>query len=90
MSGITPIIPTSGIIQLARQLFWDGISLKPFDLLHIASAIEIGCDEFITTDVNSIERDGNIIKIQNRGVKVIQVTDSQYLSPEVAQIKLDI
>lgn len=89
LSGVIPINPTKEIIESARQLYWDGISLKPFDLLHIASAIEIGCAEFITTDRRSIDSNDNVSKIQALGLKVVfDVIDSKHLSPLVAQTKM--
>ena len=89
MAGITTIMPTSIIIERARQLNWDNnITLKPFDLLHVSSALELNCCEFITTDVNSINRDDNILKIKKLGLGIIKVTSSSFLPADHLQTEL--
>jgi predicted nucleic acid-binding protein len=82
-SGIMPISPSLSIIKLSRALRWDyDIRLKPFDSLHIASALESKCSEFVTTDQNTIDKNGNIAKIENLGLKVIRASGTKILPPE--------
>lgn len=53
MSGqyVSLLAPTPKTGQIAQDLRWKhGIVLKGADALHVASALEAGCVEFITTD----------------------------------------
>lgn len=50
-SGVMPVQPTPRIVKAARDLQWKhGAAFKPMDSLHIATAIEMGCGYFLTTD----------------------------------------
>lgn len=50
-SGVIPIQPDPFVVGRARDLRWvHNLILKPFDSLHVAAALEVGCTEFITTD----------------------------------------
>lgn len=53
MSGhiMVPVMPTGKIITLARDLTWEhGLSAKPFDSLHLATAFAMKCSLFVTRD----------------------------------------
>jgi predicted nucleic acid-binding protein len=39
------------------------IGLKPIDALHVASAIELNCDQFITVDKGILKKSHQISKI---------------------------
>lgn len=50
-SGVMPVQPTPRIVKAARDLRWKyGATFKPMDSLHIATALEMKCGYFITTD----------------------------------------
>jgi hypothetical protein len=50
-SGVMPVQPTPQIVKAARDLRWKhGATFKPMDSLHIATAIEMECGYFLTTD----------------------------------------
>lgn len=50
-SGVMPVQPTPAIIKRARDLEWvDGCKFDPLDSLHIATALAMRCDYFVTTD----------------------------------------
>ena len=79
--GIQAIFPTHRIIELSRSLNWDhGVTCKAFDCIHIATALDKKCVEFITTDENSIDKGGNIQKIKKLGMKIIQPHHTSVLS----------
>ena len=74
--------PTISIIECARSLTWDhDITTKPFDSLHIATALEFHCSEFITTDTNSIKTDDKH-RCNGLGLSIINATETKKL-PEV-------
>ncbi len=50
-SGVMPVMPSPRITEAARDLRWvHEISCKPMDRLHLATAIEMKCTHFFTTD----------------------------------------
>lgn len=50
-SGVIPVAPTPNITELARNLRWvHGITCKPMDAIHIATALNRKCTHFFTTD----------------------------------------
>jgi predicted nucleic acid-binding protein len=50
-SGIRLVQPMESLWVAARNLRWkENVNLKPMDSLHIATALHMGCSEFITTD----------------------------------------
>jgi len=59
---------TTSILELAMKLGQSQI--KPKDALHIASAVEMKCEYFITTDLSLIKKMANF-----EGVKVISPVD---------------
>lgn len=80
LEGVNPIFPTHDIIKMARDLNWiHEITCKPYDRLHLATALMKECVEFITTDTNSIDRDGNIKKLENLGLKIIDPLKTKVL-----------
>lgn len=50
-SGVMPVQPTPRIVKSARDLRWEhAASFQPMDSLHIATAIDMKCGYFVTTD----------------------------------------
>lgn len=52
-SGITLVQPTMTITDESRDMKWredEDIKLKPYDSVHLATAIHMGCSELLTTD----------------------------------------
>jgi predicted nucleic acid-binding protein len=49
--GVSLIQPVMRIVKRSRDLRWkDGLTLKCLDAMHLASALELSCEELITTD----------------------------------------
>jgi predicted nucleic acid-binding protein len=85
-SGIIPIESSYIVFEKAKELSWlHGIIFKgAMDSIHIASALLVGCDEFITTDRKSFES----IKesIERLGIKIIfHAKDTKCLPKEYMQ-----
>jgi len=55
-------VETAGILKLAQQL--SQLNIKAKDALHIACAVELKCDFFITTDLSLIKKCVNFEKIK--------------------------
>ncbi len=54
-SGFLLVQPTVSIAERARNLRWvHDLNLSGADAIHVASALAMGCDEFITTDSKGI------------------------------------
>lgn len=93
LGGVYSIMPDSFIIKRSRSLNWDsGIKLDPFDSLHIATALERDCSEFITTDKNSIDKKGldgkktNLELLNDLGLKVISADETKVLPEKYQQV----
>jgi predicted nucleic acid-binding protein len=66
------------IAERARDLRWDhDITLRGADSIHVASALEIGCKEFVTNDGRGPHK--NATKIAKLGIKVIRSSQSSLL-----------
>ena len=82
-SGVIPVQPTEFIIIKARNMNWDGIGLKkPLDLLHLASAIEVGCKEFVTTDREDFTQTVKENVFEQYSLKIINTIDECGSLPE--------
>ena len=78
-SGVMPVIPTPKISEAARDLRWThGITCKPMDALHLATAIEMKCTHFITTDNLGAE---NIKKLSSFRLAVCPADQASHLLP---------
>lgn len=88
-SGVYPVMPTPKIIELSKDLAWKyEITTKPFDSLHIATALAMKCTHFITTD----EKIGaeNILKLQRLDLTVTSANNlSGVLPHKYLQMTLD-
>lgn len=79
-SGVMPVMPTPRITEAARDLRWvHGISCKPMDRLHLATAIEMKCGHFFTTD-GRLGAD-NIKKLEGLGLAVCSADSVVNLLP---------
>ncbi|HXE19697.1 MAG TPA: type II toxin-antitoxin system VapC family toxin [Castellaniella sp.] len=57
-SGIMPVQPLPAIVKKARDLEWaHGARFSTMDSLHIATALHMKCDYFVTTD-GTLDRKG--------------------------------
>lgn len=71
----------------ARSLLWDhGIKLKGADAIHIASALETGCVEFLTTDQRGPTK--YFEKIEMLGLKVIPARETLHLPQSYRQTEI--
>jgi predicted nucleic acid-binding protein len=85
-SGVTSIQPSLFIIERARDLNWIyNLSLRAMDRLHVASALEVGCSEFITTDggIHSKSQELN-----DQGLAIIYARNTTVLPAEYRQLAL--
>ena len=90
-SGIIPIEPGYTIFEKAKELSWvHGIIFKgAMDSIHVASALLVGCDEFISTDEKSLK--GIKESIERLGLKMIfHAKDTNCLPGEYLQERLDV
>lgn len=88
-SGVIPVQPSYFITKAARDLYWDGgVPCKPADRLHLATAISVGCTEFLTAD-------GRINKMQRKqltkrfGLAVLPPKETSALPSEYRQLLID-
>ncbi|MHB1250202.1 MAG: PIN domain-containing protein, partial [Polaromonas sp.] len=51
-SGVMPVQPVINIVKAARDFHWvHGVmQISPLDALHVATAMHMKCDYFVTTD----------------------------------------
>lgn len=79
---VSPFIATA-----ARDMIVEGsLTLKPPDAIHMATAIEMGCKEFITTDLKGpIKNHSKILKL---GVSVIRAHKTRYLPSKFRQMEI--
>ncbi|MCZ2173301.1 MAG: PIN domain-containing protein [Burkholderiales bacterium] len=79
-SGVMPVIPTPRITESARDLRWThDITCKPIDALHLATAIDMKCSHFLTTDGRLGAE--NIKKIADLGLVVCSADEVANLLP---------
>jgi len=80
-SGVMPVMPSPVITELARDLRWNhGISCKPMDRLHIATALSMKCSHFFTTDEKLKQE--NISKIKALGLTICRANAGSDLLPD--------
>lgn len=87
-SGVYPVMPTPRIIEMSKDLAWKHeITTKPFDSLHIATALMMKCSHFITTDdIGST----NISKLRELGLIVTSANNlTDVLPHKYLQMPLD-
>jgi predicted nucleic acid-binding protein len=82
-SGITRVQPTETIQMLAKNLKWkEAVALGGMDAIHVATALQMECEEFITTD-GKIYR--NRSKLGHSKMTIIQACETQLLPNEYRQ-----
>lgn len=87
--GVVLIQTTQFVTTRARDLAWeDGLNIKGMDRMHLASALEIGCDEFFTVDNDDFIKKAEMI--ENLGIKVITPSQTGLLPDEYRQMKIEI
>lgn len=93
-SGVVPWQADIFVLERARDLRWkDGINLKPMDSIHIASALEAGCDEFITWDGVGLRKRQSIMKATDKlkklGLSVIAPDKTRSIPDEYRQQRIE-
>jgi predicted nucleic acid-binding protein len=86
-SGFALVQPTVTIAEQARNLRWlHGLALKGADAIHVASALAMKCDGFITTDEKGfLKRAEGLAKLN---LRVCRPSDTKLLPPEFLQENL--
>jgi hypothetical protein len=72
--------------MLAKNLKWkEAVALGGMDSIHVATALQMGCDEFITTD-------GKIYRFRDKlgqgKMTIIQASETKVLPGEYRQSEL--
>jgi len=77
------------IAERARDLRWDhDITLRGGDAIHVASALELGCAEFITDDGKGPHK--NAAKIAKLGLKVVRAHETELLPDDYKNEQLNL
>jgi hypothetical protein len=80
--------PTPFIAVDARDLRWRyGISVRGADAIHIASALDRKCEEFITTD-DQAKKLAAKATLATLGLRVIHASETQCLPTKYFQLRL--
>ena len=93
LSGlICHVAPDPFVSFLARDLLWkhDIKGLKSMEAVHIASALHVGCKEFLTQD-GANKKSGLLARaldFKSIGLDVLLPSDTKYLPNEYLQEKL--
>lgn len=86
-SGFALVQPTVTIAENARNLRWiHGLALKGGDAIHVASALAMKCDEFITTDGKGLLKRAEALAKLN--LRVCRPSATRLLPPEFLQENL--
>jgi len=76
------------IAERARDLKWThNIHLRGADATHVATALESGCEEFITDDDKILKYASEIAKL---GLRVIRANETQLLSAYLLDNEVDL
>lgn len=83
-SGFALVQPTVTIAENARNLRWiHRLALKGADAIHVASALAMKCDEFITTDGRGLlKREEELAKLN---LRVCRPSETKLLPSEFLQ-----
>jgi len=83
------IQPDVFVAEDARDLRWKhDITLSGADALHVASALSVGCKEFLTTDARRKGPLGQAQRIAQLGINVILPSATGFLPDEYRQTDL--
>ena len=81
--------PDVFVCERARDLRWDhGINLSGADAIHVASAIEAECGEFLTTDQRAKSPLRQAAALAALGLRVVRPSGTQVLPDEFRQERL--
>ncbi|MES2960035.1 MAG: type II toxin-antitoxin system VapC family toxin [Pseudomonadota bacterium] len=86
--GVIPVAATPTITEAARNLRWKhGITVKPMDAIHIATALAMKCTHFVTTDdklgVENVKRIAELGLTVCRADMLSPLVPSKYLQIEL-------
>ena len=85
--GVTLTQSTFTIVERARNLRWiHGVYLSGTDSIHVASAMDRGCTEMLTTDGKIL---GSATKLAELGLKVCKPFDTETLPSAYRQMTMD-
>ena len=85
--GVTLTQSTFTIVERARNLRWiHGVYLGGTDSVHVASAMDRGCTEMLTTDLKIL---GSAAKLAELGLRVAKPFDTELLPSAYRQMTLD-
>jgi predicted nucleic acid-binding protein len=76
------------VAEAARDLMWKhNVVLKGMDAIHVASALDAGCKEFLTwdTDMSNEKTAQKIMALRGIGMSVILPSNSALLPPQYRQ-----
>lgn len=83
--------PSLFVAEYARDLRWvHGLTLRPFDALHVASALDSHCKELITFDGRMNKRPEEIAKLADLDLRVILPSESTILPGDYRQQLLEL
>ena len=86
--GITLVEPTIFVVDRIRQLAWEhNIYMKGFDSIHVASALDSNCDEFLTYD-DRIGSDTREAIYNITGLRICRPSETGLLPNEYRQDEL--
>lgn len=89
-SGVEPVQATPLIVNRARDLEWkDGARFNTMDALHIATALSMGCDYFITTD-DKLDKKGGVKVVNRLGLSFCRADAIAHLLPGSNQLRIDL
>lgn len=84
-SGVELVQPTFSIVLQARDLRWAGISIRGrggADQIHLASALEMKCHEFLTSDNGILSKHEDF---QKRGIRICKPKETELLPEKYRQ-----
>ncbi len=85
------IQPSVLVAERARDLRWKhGLKLKPYDSMHVASALDGECQELLSwdTDMSKEKRAVEIMTLSEMGLRVISPHESRVLPDSYRQVPL--
>lgn len=93
-SGVIPWQADIFVLERARDLRWkDGINLKPIDSIHVSTALEAKCHEFLTWDGKGTRKRQTIMrakpKLSKLGLHVLLPDETRSIPSEYRQQRLD-
>ena len=85
--GVTPVQPNVFVTDVIRDMAWnDGLFLKGFDSLHVASSLTMRCVEFLTRD--RLTEEEKTILIDKHALRVCSPDETKLLPDNYRAIGL--